>query len=64
MKIITSSEPTPLLFGTVFEEELRQTRSLFTDGSKAAEKPFGRFFVFDDNEDKSWGYRTSQITSI
>jgi hypothetical protein len=33
MKLAASSEPTPLLFWTLFKEELRQTRSLFKDGS-------------------------------
>jgi hypothetical protein len=46
----------PLLFKTFLEEEPRQTRSLFTDGSKSAEVPY--------NEDKGWGYRMSQIASI
>jgi hypothetical protein len=36
MKFATSSEPTPLLFGTFFEEEPRQTINRFTDGSKSA----------------------------
>jgi hypothetical protein len=35
MKLAASSELTPLLFGTFFEEQ-KQARSLFTDGSKAA----------------------------
>jgi uncharacterized protein YigE (DUF2233 family) len=33
-KLAASTKPTPFLFGTFFKEELRQTRSLFTDGSK------------------------------
>jgi hypothetical protein len=64
VKLAASSEPTPLLFGDFFVEELRQTRSLFTDGSKSAEGSFGDYSIFDCNEDKGWGYRTSQITSI
>jgi ribonuclease HI len=45
-------------------EELRQTRSLFKDGSKSAEEPFEGSSTFDYNEDKGWGYTTSQIASI
>jgi hypothetical protein len=55
-KLAASPEPTPLLLGTFFEEELKQTRSLFTDGSKTAEGPFGGFAVFDYHENKGWGY--------
>jgi hypothetical protein len=43
MKLAALSEPTALFFGTFFEEELKQTRGLFTDGSKTAEGPFGEF---------------------
>jgi ribonuclease HI len=43
-------------------EELRQTRSLFTDGSKSAEGSFGGFSVFDHYKDKDWGYRTCKFT--
>jgi hypothetical protein len=32
MKLVTSSEPTPLLFGTFFEEELMQNRWLQISG--------------------------------
>lgn len=64
MMLSASSELIPLLFGNFFEEELRQTRSLFTDGSKSAEVPFGGYSIFSYNEDKDWGYRTSQIASI
>jgi ribonuclease HI len=63
MKLATSSQPTPLLYGTFFEE-LRQTRSLFTGGSKSAVGPFGGFSICDYTEDKDWGYRTSQMASI
>jgi hypothetical protein len=48
----TSSEPTSLQFGTFSKEELRQTRSLFTYGSKSAEGPFGGFSIFNYTEDK------------
>jgi hypothetical protein len=41
MKLAASSEPTPLLFGNFYKEELKQARSLFTDGPKSAEGPFG-----------------------
>jgi hypothetical protein len=64
MKLTASSESTPLLFRTFLMQELRQTRSLFKDGSKSAELPFEGSSVFDYDEDKGWGYRTSQITSI
>jgi hypothetical protein len=63
MKLDASSEPTTLLMRTVFEE-LKQTRTLFTDGSKSADRLFGRFPVFEYHEGKGWGYRTSQIISM
>jgi hypothetical protein len=63
MKPGASPEPTHLLFGNFFKMELKETRSRFTDGSKAAERPFGGFSVFDYHEDKDWDYRTSQIAS-
>jgi hypothetical protein len=43
MTLAASSEHTPLLFGKIFKEELKQTRSRFTDGSKLAEGTFGGF---------------------
>jgi hypothetical protein len=49
MKLTTTSEPTPLLFETFFEEDLRQTRRLFTEGQ------LGGFSVFNYHEDKGWG---------
>jgi hypothetical protein len=64
LKLTTISGPTTLLFGIFFEEELRQTRRHFTDASKTEEGPLGGFSIFDYREDKGWGYRTSQITSI
>jgi hypothetical protein len=60
-KLAVSPEPTPLLFGNFFEKVLKQTRSLFTDGSKTAEGTFGVFAVFDYHENKGWGYRSSRI---
>jgi hypothetical protein len=43
IKLAASSKLTPLLFGTFSKEELKQTKSLFTDGSKSAEGPFRGF---------------------
>jgi hypothetical protein len=48
----------------LFEEGLRQTRSLFTYSSKLAEGPFGGFSILNYSDNKGWGYRTSQIASI
>lgn len=64
MKLTASSRPISLQFGTFFKEELKQTRSLFTHGSKPAEGPFEGFSVFNYNEDKGWGYMTSQTAFI
>jgi hypothetical protein len=63
MKLVASSKLTPNLFG-IFFEKLKQTRTVFTDGSKSADRPFGDFSIFDYHKGKSWGYRTSQIASI
>jgi hypothetical protein len=60
MKLTKSSKPIPLFFRIIFKE-LKQTRGLFTDGSKSAKGPFGGFSVFNYYEDKGWSYKMSQI---
>jgi hypothetical protein len=59
---LAASEPTPLLFGTLFRGA-EANRSL-TNGSKSAERPIGGFSVFDYNEDKGRRYRTLQSAFI
>jgi hypothetical protein len=39
MKLVSSSEPTPLLLGTVFEEELSLTTILFTHAPNQQKSP-------------------------